>query len=76
MFTDGVVNGRHNLSPELNGADVRRHGRRRREESRKARRHHHHSRAGVVHGEHVDHLSFRPSPGILMAGWVHPVLKK
>ena len=37
--------------------------------------------AGVVHGwsdipEHVDYLSFRPSPGILTAGWVHPVLKK
>ena len=37
--------------------------------------------AGVVHGwldipEHVDYLSFRPSPGILNAGWVHPVLKK
>jgi hypothetical protein len=26
--------------------------------------------------EHVDYLSFRPSPGILTAGWVHPVLKK
>ena len=37
--------------------------------------------AGVVHGwldisDHVDYLSFRPSPGILTAGWVHPVLKK
>jgi len=37
--------------------------------------------AGVVHGwldipEHVDYLSFRPSPGILTTGWVHPVLKK
>jgi hypothetical protein len=37
--------------------------------------------AGVVHGwfdipEHVDYLSFRPSPGILTAGWVHPVLRK
>lgn len=25
--------------------------------------------------EHVDYLSFRPSPGILTAGWVHPVLR-
>ena len=81
MFTDGyIVNGRHNLSPDLNGPtcggmayDVK-------------------SKqvkpgdiiiipAGVVHGwtdipEHVDYLSFRPSPGILTAGWVHPVLKK
>jgi len=37
--------------------------------------------AGVVHGwvdipEHLDYLSFRPSPGILTAGWVHPVLNK
>ena len=37
--------------------------------------------AGVMHGcfdipEHVDYLSFRPSPGILTAGWVHPVLRK
>jgi hypothetical protein len=37
--------------------------------------------AGVVHGwldtpEHVDYLSFRPSPGILTAGGVHPVLRK
>jgi hypothetical protein len=37
--------------------------------------------AGVVHGwldipDHVEYLSFRPSPGILTAGWVHPVLKK
>jgi len=37
--------------------------------------------AGVVHGwtdipEHVDYLSFRPSPGIMTAGFVHPVLKK
>jgi mannose-6-phosphate isomerase-like protein (cupin superfamily) len=36
---------------------------------------------GVVHGwldipDHVDYLSFRPSPGILTAGWVNPVLKK
>jgi hypothetical protein len=23
----------------------------------------------------VDYLSFRPSPNILTAGWVHPVLK-
>ena len=44
-----------------------------------ARGHHHYSR-GLVHGwldipEHVDYLSFRPSPGILTAGWVHPVLR-
>ena len=37
--------------------------------------------AGVVHGwldipDHVDYLSFRPSPGILADGWVHPVLRK
>lgn len=36
--------------------------------------------AGVVHGwaevpDHVDYLAFRPSPGILAAGWVHPVLR-
>ena len=35
----------------------------------------------VVHGwleipEHVDYLSFRPSPGILTAGFVHPTIKK
>ena len=81
MFTDGyIVNGRHNLSPDLNGptcggvaygvksqvvkpGDIII------------------VPAGVVHGwtdipEHVDYLSFRPSPGILPAGWVHPVLKK
>jgi hypothetical protein len=81
MFTDGyIVNGRHNLSPDLNGptcggvaydvvkkvvkpGDIII------------------VPAGVVHGwsdidEHVDYLSFRPSPGILTAGWVHPVLKK
>jgi hypothetical protein len=81
MFTDGyIANGRHNPSPDLNGPtcggmayDVVK------------------KRvkpgdiiiipAGVVHGwvdipEHVDYLSFRPSPGILTAGWVHPVLRK
>ena len=81
MFTDGfIVNGRHNPSPDLNGptcsgvayevvkklvkpGDIII------------------IPAGVVHGwldipEHVDYLSFRPSPGILTAGWVHPVLKK
>lgn len=81
MFTDGyIVNGRHNLSPDLNGptcggvaydvvkkevkpGDIII------------------IPPGVVHGwldipEHVDYLSFRPSPGILTAGWVHPVLKK
>jgi mannose-6-phosphate isomerase-like protein (cupin superfamily) len=35
--------------------------------------------AGVPHGwtdigDHVDYLSFRPSPNILTAGFVHPVL--
>ena len=81
MFTDGyIVNGRHNPSPDLNGptcsgmayevvkktvkpGDIII------------------IPAGVVHGwldipEHVDYLSFRPSPGILTAGWVNPVLKK
>ena len=81
MFTDGyIVNGRHSPSPDLNGptcggmaydvvkkvvkpADIII------------------VPAGVVHGwfdipEHVDYLSFRPSPGILTAGWVHPVLRK
>jgi uncharacterized RmlC-like cupin family protein len=81
MFTDGyIVNGRHNPSPDLNGptcggqaVDVVK-------KSVKA------GDiiiipAGVVHGwldipEHVDYLSFRPSPGILTAGFVHPVLRK
>jgi mannose-6-phosphate isomerase-like protein (cupin superfamily) len=36
--------------------------------------------AGVVHGwaevpDHVDYLAFRPSPGILAAGWTHPVIR-
>jgi hypothetical protein len=81
MFTDGyIVNGRHNLSPDLNGPtcggmayDV-------------VKKVVHPGDiiivpAGVVHGwldipEHVDYLSFRPSPGILTAGWTHPVLRK
>lgn len=81
MFTDGyIVNGRHNLSPDLNGptcggmvydvvkkvvkpGDIVI------------------VPAGVVHGwldipDQVEYLSFRPSPGILTAGWSHPVLKK
>lgn len=81
MFTDGyIANGRHNLSPDLNGptcggvaydvvkkvvkpGDIII------------------IPAGVVHGwldipETVEYLSFRPSPGILTTGWVHPVLKK
>ena len=81
MFTDGyIVNGRQNPSPDLNGptcsgvayevvkkvvkpGDIII------------------IPAGVVHGwldipEHVDYLSFRPSPGILTPGWVNPVLKK
>lgn len=37
--------------------------------------------AGVVHGwtdipDHVEYLSFRPSVGILTAGWEHQVLRK
>ncbi len=81
MFTDGyIVNGRHNLSPDLNGPTC---GGTAYEVVKKV------VKAGdiiivpagVVHGwldipEHVDYLSFRPSPGILTAGWVHPVLKK
>lgn len=36
--------------------------------------------AGVPHGwtdipDHVDYLSFRPSPGILTAGWTNPAIK-
>ena len=81
MFTDGyIVNGRHSPSPDLNGptcsgmaydvvkkvvkpGDIVI------------------VPAGVVHGwldipDHVEYLSFRPSPGILTAGWAHPVLKK
>ncbi len=81
MFTDGyIVNGRHNPSPDLNGPTC---GGTAYEVVKKV------VKpgdiiiipAGVVHGwldipEHVDYLSFRPSPGILTAGWVHPVLKK
>jgi hypothetical protein len=81
MFTDGyIVNGRKNLSPDLNGPTC---GGMAYEVVKKA------VKpgdiiivpAGVVHGwldipEHVDYLSFRPSPGILTAGWAHPVLKK
>ena len=37
--------------------------------------------AGVPHGwtdipDHVDYLSFRPSPGILTAGWTSPAIQK
>src|SRR2546425_192089 len=81
MFTDGyIVNGRHNPSPDLDGPTC---GGMAYEVVKKT------VKpgdiiiipAGVVHGwldipEHVDYLSFRPSPGILTAGWVHPVLKK
>jgi hypothetical protein len=81
MFTDGyIVNGRHNLSTELNGPTC---GGMAYEVIKKV------VKpgdiviipAGVVHGwldvpEHVDYLSFRPSPGILTAGWVSPALKK
>jgi mannose-6-phosphate isomerase-like protein (cupin superfamily) len=81
MFTDGyIVNGRHNPSPDLNGPtcggvayDVVKKVVKAGDIIIVP--------AGVVHGwldipEHVDYLSFRPSPGILTAGWVHPVLKK
>jgi mannose-6-phosphate isomerase-like protein (cupin superfamily) len=81
MFTDGyIVNGRHNLSPDLNGPTC---GGMAYDVVKKV------VKpgdiiivpAGVVHGwldigEHVDYLSFRPSPGILTAGWVNPVLRK
>ena len=81
MFTDGyIVNGRHSPSPELNGPTC---GGMAYEVTKKV------VKpgdiiiipAGVVHGwldiaDHVDYLSFRPSPGILTAGWMHPVLKK
>lgn len=81
MFTDGyIVNGRHNPSPDLNGPTC---GGMAYEVTKKV------VKpgdiiivpAGVVHGwldiaDHVEYLSFRPSPGILTAGWVHPVLRK
>jgi hypothetical protein len=81
MFTDGyIVNGRHNLSPDLNGPTC---GGMAYEVVKKV------VKpgdivivpAGVVHGwldiaEQVDYLSFRPSPNILTAGWVHPTIKK
>jgi hypothetical protein len=81
MFTDGyIVNGRHNLSPDLNGPtcggmayDVVKKDVKPGDIIIVP--------AGVVHGwldipDHVEYLSFRPSPGILTAGWAHPVLKK
>lgn len=81
MFTDGyIVNGRHNLSPDLNGPTC---GGVAYDVTKKV------VKpgdiiiipAGVVHGwldipDQVEYLSFRPSPGILTTGWVHPVLKK
>lgn len=81
MFTDGyIVNGRHNLSPELNGPTC---GGMAYEVTKKV------VKpgdiiiipAGVVHGwldipDQVEYLSFRPSPSILTAGWMHPVLRK
>jgi hypothetical protein len=81
MFTDGyIVNGRHNPSPDLNGPTCG--GMAYGVVSKQVK-----AGdiiiipAGVVHGwtdipDHVDYLSFRPSPGILTAGWVHPVLRK
>jgi len=81
MFTDGyIVNGRHNLSPDLNGPTC---GGEAYDVVKKVVKEGDIIivPAGVVHGwfeisDHVDYLSFRPSPGILTAGWVHPVLKK
>ena len=81
MFTDGyIVNGRHNPSPDLNGPTCGGMAYNVVKKQVKA------GDiiiipAGVVHGwvdipEHVDYLSFRPSPGILTAGYVHPVLKR
>ena len=81
MITDGyIVNGRHNLSPDLNGPTCGGMAYNVLKKVVKA------GDiiivpAGVVHGwldipEHVDYLSFRPSPGILTAGWTHPVLRK
>ena len=81
MFTDGyIVNGRHNPSPDLNGPTCGGMAYNVVKKQVKA------GDiiiipAGVVHGwvdipEHVDYLSFRPSPGILTAGYVHPVLRK
>jgi hypothetical protein len=81
MYTDGyIVNGRHNPSTDLNGPTC---GGMAYEVVKKV------VKpgdivivpAGVVHGwldipDHVDYLSFRPSPGILTAGWVSPALKK
>jgi hypothetical protein len=81
MFTDGyIVNGRHNLSADLNGPTC---GGMAYDVVKKV------VKpgdivivpAGVVHGwldipDHVDYLSFRPSPGILTAGWINPALKK
>ncbi|MBT2186543.1 hypothetical protein [Sphingobium nicotianae] len=37
--------------------------------------------AGVVHGwidvpDHVDYITFRPSPGILQSGWTHPAIRR
>ena len=81
MFTDGyIVNGRHSPLPDLNGPTC---GGMAYDVVKKT------VKpgdiiivpAGVVHGwldipDQVEYLSFRPSPGILTAGWSHPVLKK
>jgi len=80
LMTGGyVVNGRRGLSPDLNGptcsgltfGDI-------------TKRVVHEGDiiiipAGVPHGwtdipDHVDYLSFRPSPGILTAGWTSPAI--
>ena len=80
MYTGGdIVNGRRTLSPELNGpscvglaygvvrkvvkaGDIVI------------------IPAGVVHGwlevaDHTNYFSFRPSPNILKAGYVHPTIR-
>jgi hypothetical protein len=81
MFTDGyIVNGSRLLVPELNGPTCLgvAYGVTKKEV--------HQGDiiiipAGVVHGwldipDHVDYLSFRPSPQILTGGWINPALKK
>jgi mannose-6-phosphate isomerase-like protein (cupin superfamily) len=83
LMTGGyVVNGRRGLSPDLNGptcgggvtfGDI-------------TKREVHEGDivvipAGVPHGwtdipDHVEYLSFRPSPGILTAGWKSPAIEE
>ena len=81
MFTDGyIVNGRHSPGADLNGPTC---GGMAYEVTKKLVKVGDIiiTPAGVVHGwldipDHVEYLSFRPSPGILTAGWVSPLLKK